>query len=192
MIHLLWSTINTIIVIYFLYLIIGFIRKGKRIFDTKFKAISIFIMIIGIIQIITYSQVKENNNRVIITENYSKLNNLAMQKVILEDNLTFDINMLVTYSIDKNEFIPIESYSSITGFVSGYTWEAGLFEIDNYKPNEKVEFYATGILKWNLFGTNFYSENKTFRGIIKLEKPVYNNAQKKLRNVNDQNNPTNL
>ena len=176
MIHLIWSIINTIILIYFFYLIFGFIRKGKKIFDTKFRAISIFVMIIGIIQIITYSRVDENNNRVIITENYSKLNNLEMQNVKLEDNLTLDINMLITYSIDKNEFIPIESYSSITGLVSGYTWQAVLFEFDNYKPNENVEFYAIGNLKWNLFGVNFYSQTKTFRGIIKLEKPVYNNG----------------
>ncbi len=166
MIHLIWSIINGIIFLYFLYLIVGFIAKGRRIFKPQFKVVSIFIMVIGIIQIISASNSKKNTNRIIINDEYKKTNNSKIKNVILEDNLTFDINMLVKYSIDNKEFIPIESNSFLTGLVSGYIWEFKSIQINNHKPNEKSKYIANGILKWNLFGINIYSESKTFSGIM--------------------------
>lgn len=167
MIHLIWSIINGMIVLYFLYLIVGFIAKGKRIFKPQFKVVSIFIMVIGIVQIISASNSEKSTNRITMNDDYNKKNNSKVKKVTLEDNLTFDINMHVKYSVDKNEFIPIESNSFLTGFVSGYVWEFKSIQTNNYKPNEKSEYIADGILKWNLFGITVYSESKTFNGIIK-------------------------
>jgi len=166
MIHLIWSIINLIIVLYFFYLIIGFIGKGKQMFNSQFKVVSIFVMLIGIVQIISAANSEEKTNRITISNNYNKKNNSKVEKVKLEDNLTFDINMLVKYSIEQNELIPIESNSFLTGFVSGYDWEFKSIETNNYKPNEKSEFTANGILKWNLFGITVYSESKEFNGII--------------------------
>ena len=154
------------IVIYFLYLIVGFIAEGKRIFKPQFKVVSIFIMIIGIVQIISASNSEKNANRITITEDYNKKNNSKIKQVVLEENLTFDINMLVKYSIDQNEYIPIESNSFLTGLVSGYVWEFNSIDTNNFEPNKKSEFIANGSLKWNLFGITVYSESKTFNGTI--------------------------
>ena len=166
MIHLIWSIINGIIVLYFLYLIVGFITKGKKIFKPQFKFVSIFIMVIGIVQIISASNSGKNSNRISITENYDRKNNSEIKQVKLEDNWTFDINMLVKYSIEQNEYIPIESNSYLTGIVSGYMWEFKSIDTNNLNMNGKAEFIANGILKWNLFGITVYSESKTFNGTI--------------------------
>ncbi len=166
MIHLIWSIINGIIVIYFFYLIVGFIAKGKKIFKPQFKVVSIFIMVIGIVQIISASDSERKSNRISITEDYNRKNNSAIKQIKLEDNWTFDINMLVKYSIEQNQYIPIESNSFLTGLVSGYNWEFNSIDINNLNPNGKAEFIANGILKWNLFGITVYSESKTFNGTI--------------------------
>jgi hypothetical protein len=166
MIHLIWSIINVIIVLYFFYLIIGFIAKGKKIFKPQFKVISIFIMVIGIVQIISASDSDKNSNRISITEDYSRKNNSEIKQVVLEDNWTFDINMLVKYSIEQDQYIPIESNSFLTGLVSGYNWEFYSINTNNLNPNGEAEFIANGILKWNLFGITVYSESKTFNGTI--------------------------
>jgi hypothetical protein len=166
MIHLIWSIINGIIVIYFLYLIVGFIVKGKKIFKPHFKVISIFIMVIGIVQIISASDSEKNSNRISITEDYDRKNNSKVKQVKLEDNWTFDINMLVKYSIEQNEYILIESNSFLTGLVSGYVWEFNSIYTNNLNPHGQAEFIANGILKWNLFGITVYSESKTFNGTI--------------------------
>ena len=166
MLHLIWSIINGIIVLYFLYLIIGFIAKGKRIFKPQFKVVSICIMVIGIVQIISASHSEKTTNRITITDDYIKQNNSEIKNITLENNLTFDINMLVKYSIDENEFVPIESNSFLTGIVSGYVWEFNSIETSNFKKNEKAEYTANGVLKWKLFGITVLNEAKTFSGTI--------------------------
>ncbi len=153
-------------VIYFLYLIIGFIAKGKKIFKPQFKIVSIVILVIGTGQIITASNFEETSNQISITKDYNRNNYSEIKQVKLEDNWTFDINMLVKYSIEENEYIPIESDSFLTGLVSGYVWEFKSIDTKNMNPNGKAEFSATGILKWNLFGITVYSESKTFNGTI--------------------------
>ena len=167
MIHLLWTLLNASLIIFFFYLIFGFIIKGKKIFNPKIKVISILIMTLGIIQIISAAKTSKNSNRITITTDYKKTNSSKIKEVLLEDNLVFDINLYVKYSVDKNEYIPIESYSFLTGLVSGYEWEFKSIETQIYKPNEKATFTADGVLKWNLFGMNVYSEDKTYSGIIK-------------------------
>ena len=166
MLHLIWSIINGIIGMYFLYLIVGFIAKGKRIFKPNFKVVSICIMVIGIVQIISASNSEKRTNRITITDDYIKQNNSIIKNITLEDNLTFDINMLVKYSINQNEFVPIESNSFLTGLVSGYVWEFNSIETRNFKKNEKAEYIARGVLKWNLFGITVFNEAKIFSGTI--------------------------
>jgi F0F1-type ATP synthase gamma subunit len=140
--------------------------KGKQIFKPQFKMFSIFIMILGIVQIISASNFKKNSNKITITENYLNKNNSEIKEIILQNNFTFDINMLVKYSVDQTEYIPIESSSSLTGFVSGYVWEFKSIQTDNYKKGQKAKYIANGILKWNLFGINIYTELKSFSGTI--------------------------
>jgi hypothetical protein len=147
-------------------LVVGFIAKGKRIFKPQFKVVSICIMVIGIVQIISASNSEKRTNQITITDDYIKQNNSKIKNITLEDNLTFDINMLVKYSIDQNEFVPIESNSFLTGVVSGYVWEFNSIETSNFKKNEKAEYIANGVLKWNLFGITVFNEAKTFSGTI--------------------------
>jgi hypothetical protein len=71
-------------------------------------------MVIGTVQIISASNSEKKSNRITITEDYNKKNNSKIKQVVLEDNFTFDINMLLKYSIDQNEYIPIESNSFLT------------------------------------------------------------------------------
>jgi hypothetical protein len=124
-------------------------------------------MTLGIIQIISATKTSKNSNRITITTYYKKTNSSKIKKIVLEDNLVFDINLNIKYSIENNEYIPIESYSFLTGLVSGYEWEFKAIETQIHKTNEEATFTADGVLKWNLFGINVYSEYKTFSGIIK-------------------------
>ncbi|ADF51773.1 MAG: hypothetical protein CMP13_00700 [Zunongwangia sp.] len=75
-------------------------------------------MVIGIVQIISASDSEKNANQISITKDYNRKNNSEIKQVKLEDNWTFDINMIVKYSIEQDEYIPIESDSLLTGLVS--------------------------------------------------------------------------
>ncbi|WP_299334782.1 hypothetical protein [uncultured Psychroserpens sp.] len=166
MLHLLWSILNGIIALYFLYVIVGFIRQGKSFFKRRFKVMSIVVVCIGMVQIISAVTSEAPNNKIILANDYNTTNPSKVIKLTLEEHLTFDINMLVKYSVDQNELIPIESNSYVTGLVSGYTWEYNSIETHNFKPNDSSEFTVQGTLNWNLFGITVYSQPKTFTGTI--------------------------
>ncbi|GAA4242200.1 hypothetical protein [Winogradskyella damuponensis] len=167
MIYLFWTVLNGIIFFYFLYLIFGFIAIGKRIFRPQFKIVSITIMFIGIIQIISASNKEEKNNMIVINEKINGNYNSMSKTIKLEDNLTMDIVLLIKYTADGDSFMPTASHSVLTGFVGSYIWEFNSIQTSNLNPNEQAEYSVNGILKWNLFGINVYSESKSFSGIIK-------------------------
>lgn len=166
MIYLIWSIINIGIILYFFYLVLGLLRNGVRSFNPPFKILSIIIIIAGVVQIISGYSSKSDDNRIILNTQYDKTYNSDSKSVILEENMTFDIQMDVKYSISQKEYIPIESNSFLTGFVNAYVWEFNSLQTENYIPNQKTEFFAKGTLKWKLFGLNVYSQAKTFRGKI--------------------------
>lgn len=166
MIYLIWSIINIVIILYFLYLVLGLLRNGIRNFEPLFKITSIIIVVVGVVQIILGYSSESYSNRIIRNSDYDKTNNSDSKSMILEENMTFNINMDVKYSIAQNEYIPIESNSFLSGFVNGYAWECNSLQTDNYLPNQEVEFRAMGTLKWRLFGINVYSLEKIFNGII--------------------------
>lgn len=167
MTHLIWSILNGMIIIYFLYLLIGFIIRGKQIFKPKIKIASIFLMVIGVVQIISASNSKKQSNRITLNKDFVKTDKSQIKDIILEDNVTFDLNLHIKYSIDRGEYVPIESNSFLTGLVSGYVWKIKSFQASNFKSNETGEYIVNGVLKWNFFGFTIYDEPKTFKGKIK-------------------------
>jgi len=167
MIYLIWTILNGIIFFYFLYLIFGFIAIGKRIFKPQFKTVSIAIMLVGFFQIISASNKEEKKNTVIINEKPNGNYNSKRKTIILEDNLTMDIVLSISYTDVGDSFMPTASHSILTGLIGGYVWEFNSIQTNNYKPNEQTEYTANGILKWNLFGINVYNQLKTFNGSIK-------------------------
>jgi hypothetical protein len=141
---------------------------GKRIFNPKFKTISILIMVIGVFQIIdaANSESSENRNRITITENYADINKYHVKHFTLEDNLSFDISLDIIYSVEHNKYIPIESYSHVSGLIMGHTWDFKSIVTNIYEPERGTQYYVTGTLKWQFFGFDIYNEHKTFNGTI--------------------------
>jgi len=164
MIHLIWSGINLIIILYFFYLIIGFITRGTKIFNPQIKTFSIVLMVIGIFQIISARESEEDTNRIVFIEKHDIHCDYKTQQVRLENNLTLDIEMLATYCTNGDKFKVIETYSNIYGFVTGFEWKYKSSSINENSVNGKIEYNISGILKWNIFGINIYSQQKTFKG----------------------------
>lgn len=166
MLHLIWSLLNVIVLLYFAYLLVGFIAVGRQIFNPKLKVVSAIILVIGVVQIASASSKEESNQQIIITQDYDPQNDSTIKEVLLEDNLTFDINMFVEYSLEENEYVPVESKSYLTGIVYGYEWEFKSIQTHNYEAKKKADFTADGVLKWNLLGITVYSQLKSFKGTI--------------------------
>lgn len=164
MTYLIWTIINLMIVLFFFYLIIGFLMKGKKIFHPQFKGLSIFIVILGIVQILFATRSEKNANRITVAKDFDGKNYSEIKQVVLEENWTFDVIMLVGYSTEKKQYNLFERNSFLTGFVRGFRWEAKSIATESL--NGKTAFTVNGVLEWHLFGISVYSESKTFNGII--------------------------
>ncbi|WP_299885219.1 hypothetical protein [uncultured Lacinutrix sp.] len=168
MLHIIWSIINTILFIYFLYLIMGLILIGKRIFKNRFKKFSILIIVLGCIQILI-PHVDDNDkdqNYISINENAFNQKKSVVKNVTLENNFVSDFVLSVKYSSQNNTFVPINGSARMAGVISGHKWKLIGMSISNYTPNEKSTYDVYGILEWHLFGFKIYSQLKRFKGVI--------------------------
>lgn len=166
MIYLIWSIINITIGLYFLYLLIGVIAKGKVFFNTKYKFLSITIFAIGLVQLLSGSNSEENNKTNFLLNDQIPHVKYEANMLKLEENLIFDINIFVKYYTDQNKIVMDKTNSFLTGFVSGFDWEHTSTEL-KLNQNNNPDYVVNGILNWKLLGFNVYSQNKTFSGTIK-------------------------
>jgi len=77
MLHIIWSILNTIIFLYFIYIFLGFLIKGKEVLAVRFKMLSIIILILGLLQIILINKKSKDNICIEINE-VSKIDNRSI------------------------------------------------------------------------------------------------------------------
>jgi len=66
----------------------------------------------------------------------------------------------------SKKYIPIESYSHVSGLLMKHTWEFKSIVTMTYESERSANDNVTGTLKWHLFGFNIYNEPKRFHGKI--------------------------
>ena len=165
MIHLIWSVLNTLLLIIFTILLFGFIFQGTKILRGKFKHISAFILIGGIIGITYATSSEPKSNNIKVAKFNVPYNQVRSKTFVLEDNLTHDITIHTQYFKSNNTIELIEGASSLGGFVSGLDWQMKHFTSTERKDG-KTELQVYGVLKWHLLGINFYTQSKHFKQVI--------------------------
>ena len=158
MLELIWSVLNILIVLFFFYLLVGILFRGKKIFEGKFKNLSIIILILGAVQIISATIKDESENSLEIENRYKPNQPTVVEKMVIKDDFLKKYNLSIIYSKEDGVLIPIKSNCTMTGLVSGFDWEFVSIHV------EKKQYYATGILIWDLFGIEFYRQEKNFQG----------------------------
>lgn len=160
--ELFWSILNITILLFFLYLFVGFLFHGKKIFKGKFKSLSISILILGVFHLVSANG-SEKLHSIIIDDQYNPENSTYTETIVLEENIAMNINLSVFYSNDNGVFVPIHATSYLSGLVSGYDWKMETINrIGNIE--EEKDFIASGILEWKLFGITIYSQEKSYKG----------------------------
>lgn len=168
MLHIIWTIINAVLILYFLHLIIGFVVIGKRIFQNRLKKFSIFILVLGGLQILTSYVDKEekDNNYIVINEAAFNPKKSIIKTIKLEESFLKDFMLSVKYSYKNNTFVPINGSTRMAGFNSGYKWKLTGMNISNYTNDKKGTYHVYGILEWHLLGLKIYSQLKRFKGVI--------------------------
>ncbi len=150
---LIWGIINGAAILYFFYLLIGLIFRGRKTFQNQPELISFPILIIGILGIFSSKPNKEIPVKIIepgyvlesIAIPYSGINKLHLD--IYRNKITSKIN-------------PVFSESSLSGFVSGRNWEHLSVEYKEgiWKVTGKVSYSFMGA---KIFSTEEILNHKT-------------------------------
>lgn len=145
MIYLLWSILNISLGIYFLYMVIGFIVEGKRIFNTTFKCFSIAILVVGSTQMVWGTNSGDKNSYTIFVNKQIPLVEFGTETVKIDENLICHTNLFLTYK-DQEEFVLQRNNSSLIDSVSGFEWELITVDLKNTDENSNLSYSAHGLL----------------------------------------------
>lgn len=163
--YLIWTLINTALVILFWALVLTLFSKGKKLFDNKYGNAIIVLFVIGVIGMLSFKEIDAKDNRYV---SKTKIDQKDRDKIVsvnkrLENNSAFHISLHTRYLEEADKVTLLSGYATRSGFTSGFQWKSGAIVINKNKAGE-VTYQATGILKWNLLGINIYTESKYYEG----------------------------
>lgn len=193
--YIIWSILNVVLYLYFLYLIVGYVSVGRSILpkDKLLKNSAAILLVIGVAQFFISVSKKEdqkvkhftiNERPKTIEQKNMGYYNVPSKYIVLEDNIPFNINANIRIIFVEGKYLALSNTSNLTGFISGFVWEQTNTPIVKFN-NDGIGFYnIDGSLKWNLMGMNIYTESKTFEGSFKLDN------YKKLEDYREYNFPT--
>jgi hypothetical protein len=141
---LIWSLINFAAILYFFYLLIGLIFRGRKSFQNQPTVLSFPILIIGSLAILATSPAKEDQLTIIDASNkvehvnltYSILNKVQVQ--VISNKISGAVNQT-------------DSNSILSGLVLGRKWEHLSLEFI------EGELHVKGRITYSFFGIAIFS-----------------------------------
>ena len=170
MVELLWGILNIAILIYFV--IICF--KVIKIVRENLGAFATLIFAIGLMSFISKPSDESNNTETFTIKDESiikddkKINAKFFTQIItLEEKLTTTISTAITFKKYDQQVRLLNTYTMMTGFVSGIDWKATNVAITKNRDNS-YNYHVTGKKDWRILGIRLYTQLKDFKGNFKL------------------------
>lgn len=175
--YLLWILINAATLIGAIYLFIHYTRLINKRIGT-FPALIFIVAIIGNINSVSSTSPSEHKTVVLNSADntgYStELKNIVrtekLKNVTLAENKLVELKLAIHYRYDstKKSIIPLNAYTTRSGFVGGINWE--LDNISVHKTaNNTYSYYVHGLYDWRILGLKIYTQSKSFEGKITLD-----------------------
>lgn len=172
MTYLLWGLLNIGLFIFFI--VICF--KATKLIREKVGLFASIIFVFGLLSFVSNSN-NDNDNREpnsnkiktwkFISDDSLKGNDSYILESVLEKTLVSTYYLGIKYCKDKQRQIniPVNSYSSTTGFISGTNWKPTSIIVNKTNDNNKFEYFVDGVVEWKILGLTIYSQPKEYKGI---------------------------
>lgn len=155
MVHLLWGILNFIILFYFLLTVF----KALRLVREKMGLLPVLVIVFGLMSFVN-SHVQDEETTIRHRNDEVR----AFKTLKLEDDWVTSYLMDIRYQKDHDEIIPVKLDAQATGFVFGTNIKTGVFTIN--RRGDKFEYEIIITVKWNLMGSEVYSESKSYKGLL--------------------------
>lgn len=170
--YLIWSLINTALVIYFFVIC----YRAVKLIKEKFGVVTAVFFTIGLLSFACQSNNEDKNTHqremwTFNTDTITETSTIRMRNCYAEKSPSFQINVSVTYGLDKRnkQNVPINAYSTVSGLVSGFKWRPNSISVYKSKKETGLDCAMAGILEWQLFGLTIYSQSKALSGFIETK-----------------------
>jgi hypothetical protein len=170
MLYLIWGILNLAVFVFFLRTCVN----ATKLVREKIGMLAAIVFVFGLFSFVAHtsnSNNEHNKNETgkwkFVSEDSIELNSTNFTRLLLEKSLMTNIDLGIQYGKDKhkNQCVPITAFSGTSGFVSGTTWKPLIITVNTTTKNNELQYYVSGVLKWQLLGTTFYSQEKFFKGI---------------------------
>jgi hypothetical protein len=90
--------------------------------------------------------------------------------VVLQKTMVSNYTLGITYGqhLGLQKFVPIRAYTSVTGFISGTTWEPSNISVNVNDQENVFQYSVEGIIKWKLLGFTIYNQQKSYSGVAPI------------------------
>lgn len=158
-----------------LYFLLQSVLKQQNLFGKKIGLFASIVFVFGLLTFIGQSNKesdnKEQNSNQIKSWKYNSENSMNNAEsyfldIDLEKTLVSEFNLGIKYVRinESQENIPISAYSSMTGFISGTSWQPKSIIVKRTNANNKFNYFVTGVLEWKLLGMTVYLQSKDYKG----------------------------
>ncbi len=174
MVYLLWSLLNIGLLLFFVFVCI----RATKLMWTQMGPFASIVFVAGLLSFISNSndhrvsklvkpQTKTWVSPLTDSLNVGSFNrHLSLEKTI---GLDFDLIILYGRHIITNREMPAIAISTMTGLLSGLTWQPTMINIQHTDNPTAYAYRVKGILYWKLLRSTVYTEQKIYKGVI--EKP---------------------
>lgn len=174
MLYLLWSLLNIGLFICFVFICFN----ATKLLRAKSGIFASVIFVFGLLSFIgnPNNENKEPNSNQIkswdfISKDSVNNNESYFVSVDLENTLVSKYTLGIQYGKDMlgQNNIPISSYSSTTGLISGLNWKPVSIIVNRTNDNNKFDYSVYGVIEWKLLGAKLYSQPRNYKGSVLIK-----------------------
>lgn len=171
MLYILWAILNIGLFVFILF-------RGLRYFKQKYGPVVAGIFVLAFFGLVGAADSGSENmkpvSNQIKTWHFNAPNNLNTP---LNTNISVPLEQMpfsktilgISYGIDADKKnIPISSYSTTTGLISGTSWVPASIIVSPTTDNQKFSYEVVGTTRWKLLGITLYSQLRKYDGIARL------------------------
>jgi hypothetical protein len=171
MMFLIWSLLN--IALFTLFIVLSF--HATKLMRDKFGIIIAVIFAFCLLSFIARPHQNDLSPEVKnwkFTENENVLPNTTQSSQLqLRKTTISKFKLGFTYGRDSisNQLVPIQAYSTTTGFISGAEWIPEYIHLSITSIDGVFKYEVYGIIEWSLLGNRIYSQSQNYSGLQSMD-----------------------
>jgi len=181
---LIWTLLNNGLLMFFI--VISY--KATKIIRVNIGLFASFIFVLGLLSFMVNSNIENDKNEPnfspikcwkLVTDDSLKRNETYILNIDMENTFISKYKLGIKYCKDNSgqKIIPIEAFTSTTGFCCGTYWKPKSVIFNRTIDNNKLRYIVNGVVEWKLFSSTIFYQYKNYTGIVFTKDAIIRRGQ---------------